>query len=167
MMGAGKSSVGRVLAQRLGVVFIDLDARIERLFGISIPDAFARGEPHFRALEREALRSLLAEPAFERRLVVVATGGGSVVDPENRALMDAAGTRVLVHVPPEELAARLGADEAAGRPLVADAEDPAQRLRDLWEQRREAYEDGAVVVDGCGTVESVAERVRAALDLAP
>lgn len=167
MMGAGKSAVGRRLAAMLDVAFVDLDARTERMFGTTIADAFARGEPYFRGLERTALQSLVAEPAFAGRTVIVATGGGLVVDPNNRACMDGVGTRVLLRVPPEQLAERLQGAEAARRPLVAEADDPVQRLRELWQARREAYEAGAAVVDGVGSVDVVAQRVRDALDLQP
>lgn len=167
MMGSGKSAVGRALAELLGVSFIDLDQRIERMFGLTIPEAFERGEPYFRGLERDALRSLLAEPALQQRTVVVATGGGAVVDPDNRVCMDRAGRRVLLHVPPEDLAARLVGEQASGRPLVADANDPLARLRALWVARKDAYEQGAVVVDARGGVQEVAAAVAAALDLSP
>ena len=167
MMGAGKTSVGREVAACLGVPFVDLDVRVERVFGVSISEVFAHSEDHFRALEREALRSLLAEPAFARNRVVVATGGGVVVDPHNRARMDAAGVRMLIHVPPEQLAARLVGAEARHRPLVADATDAVARLRELWETRRQAYEGGAIIIDGVGTIPVVAARVLQALDLTP
>lgn len=166
-MGSGKSAVGRALAVALGVSFIDLDARVERMFGVTVAEAFSHGEPHFRALESEALRSLLAEPAIGARTVVVATGGGSVVDAANRARMDEAGRRVLLRVAPETLAARLVGEEAKRRPLVASADDPAARLRELWETRRQAYETGAVAVDAEGSIAEVVERVCVALDLRP
>ena len=167
MMGSGKSAVGQALSAALGVAFIDLDARVERMFGVTIAEAFAVGEPHFRALEAEALRSLLAEPAFASRTVVVATGGGSVVDATNRARMDACGRRVLLRVAPETLAARLVGPEAQRRPLVASADDPEERLRELWETRREAYETGAVIIDADGSIDAVVERTLEALDLRP
>lgn len=167
MMGSGKSAVGRALAARWAVPFIDLDARIERMFGMSVAEAFARGEPYFRDLEQQALRTLLAEPAFAARRSVVATGGGAVVDAANRALIDAAGPRVLLHVPPEELARRLVGTEASVRPLVASAADPQLRLAQLWAQRRASYEAGAIVVDGVGAVSQVVDRVLVALDLPP
>jgi len=164
MMGSGKSSVGRRLASELGVAFVDLDARLERMFAMSIAEAFGQGEPYFRQLERAALTSLVGEPGFEGRTVVVATGGGVVLDTENRACMDAAGLRVLLRVPPPELAARLSAGQGA-RPLVADADDLLARLADLWAQRRAAYEDVPHQVDGVGSVEAVTLRVAVALDL--
>ncbi len=166
MMGSGKSSVGRWLASALDVPFVDLDTRLERMFGVTVPEAFANGEAEFRLLERAALHSLVQEPGFRGRTVVVATGGGVVVDPENRACMDAAGVRVLLRVPASELAARLTAgQQEEGRPLLADAVDPAERLAALWAQRRAAYEDVSHQVDGVGSVEKVAQRIAGALDL--
>ena len=164
MMGSGKSSVGRRLASGLSAPFIDLDVRIERMFGETIAEAFVCGESYFRRLERAALISLVREPGFEGRMVIVATGGGTVVDPLNRACMDAAGVRVLLRVPPPELAARV-ATRTAGRPLVAELDEPLPRLAALWAQRRAAYEDVPQQIDGVGSVETVAMRIAGALDL--
>lgn len=165
MMGSGKSSVGRQLAVELGVPFVDLDVRIERLSGTTIAEAFEQGEAHFRGLERLALRSLVQEPGFTGRTVIVATGGGAVLDARNRACMDAAGARVLLSVPLEELAARLAAKRSDGRPLLTDADDPLARLERLWAERRVAYEDVPHKIDGVGPARTVALRVAAALDL--
>ncbi len=166
MMGSGKSTVGRAIAGRLGVTFVDLDRRIECVFGVAVREAFAQGEAHFRTLEREALRSLLAEPAFERRRSVVATGGGAVLDPGNRAQMDAAGPRVLLRVPTSVLAVRLrGAAE--DRPLVAASNDLERDLEQLWTSRAPAYETAPVAVDGVGEVPVIVDRVISALDLGP
>lgn len=165
MMGSGKSSVGRELAAQLGAPFVDLDVRIERMFGKTIDDAFGTGESHFRQLERAALSSLVREPGFSGRTVIVATGGGAVVDPDNRACMDAVGSRVLLRVPAAELAARLAAVQGDARPLMADVDEPAAHLAALWEERRAAYEDAPYSIDGVGPVLTVAGRVAAALDL--
>lgn len=165
MMGSGKSSVGRQLASRLGVRFVDLDVRLERMFGETAAEAFSRGETYFRGLERVALASLLREPGFSGRTVIVATGGGVVVDPQNRACMDAAGVRVLLRVPPPELAARLAGAQDEGRPLLTDADDPVVYLAALWTQRRAAYEDVPHQVDGVGSPDTVAHRIAAALEL--
>lgn len=165
MMGSGKSSVGRQLALDLGAVFVDLDVRIERLSGTSIAEAFERGESYFRGLERVSLTSLVQEPGFSGRAVVVATGGGAVLDPRNRACMDAAGLRVLLSVPLEELVARLCAKQSEGRPLLTDADDPRARLERLWDDRRAAYEDVPHQIDGVGPPRTVALRIAARLDL--
>ncbi|MEM6292672.1 MAG: shikimate kinase [Myxococcota bacterium] len=171
MMGCGKSSVGRLAALRAGVSFIDLDLRIERMFGATIAALFEQGEAAFRAREQQALRSLVAEPSFRRRTVFVATGGGAVVDPANRQTMDAVGRRVFLQVPLPQLAARLRSGPArAARPLVAESSDDADlaaRLGAIWTARQSAYEDGALPIVATGSVEQVAERLLDALDLSP
>ena len=116
--------MGRLLAERLGATFVDLDTRIERLFGTSIAELFEQGEARFRRCERDALRSLLAEPGVGDRAIVVATGGGTVVDPRNMADMRAHGRTVHLEVPVATLAARLGRGHDTTRPLLGAA-DPA------------------------------------------
>ena len=97
MMGAGKSTIAPLLAAAWGVPWIDLDVRVARIFGASVAALFARGEAQFRRCEHLSLRLLLAEPGLRARTVVIATGGGVVLEPASRALMQAAGPgRVLV-----------------------------------------------------------------------
>jgi len=175
MMGCGKSTVGRLLASRRRVQFVDLDARVERLFGVAIADLIAGGEPAFRAAERAALVSLVAEPGFVASGAVVATGGGAVIDPENRTLMRGAGSVIHLEVDLEITIERLVADEAArpgSRPLLrAGGAEPGlaaaalrTRLQKLATNRAAAYADCDVVVCGVGEVVSVAERVDVAVD---
>jgi shikimate kinase len=164
LMGAGKTTVGSLLAQRWGVPFIDLDLRIVRVFGAAIPALFARGEAHFRRCERTALQLLLAEPGFAARTVVVATGGGVVIDPDNRAAMRKAGVVLFLDVPAVELGVRLASGPIAARPLLGN--DPAAvaaRLGELLAQRRSAYEEAHGVVDGSGPPQDVAHRLLTAL----
>lgn len=167
MMGCGKTTVGRVLADARGWPLVDLDARIERLFGVSIPELFAAGEERFRELERRALESLLAEPGITGRAVVVATGGGAVLDSSSRARMDAAGTRVFLDVGVDELVRRLRPAveaEHEARPLLeGDQASLRQRVAELLASRRSAYRGGALCVDGQGDPAVVAERVVVAL----
>lgn len=166
MMGAGKSSVGRELARRCEATFIDHDHRIERIFGAGVAQLFELGEDYFRACERAALVSLVAEPGFCMAGVVVATGGGIVTVPANLSTMAAAGQLVYLHADVETLCARLSApDERARRPLLHDVDDEAltQKLTALLEARDAAYRTGSVVVDAIGSVQEVATRVERAL----
>ncbi|HEY8368347.1 MAG TPA: shikimate kinase [Thermodesulfobacteriota bacterium] len=140
-MGAGKSAVGRSLARRLGRPFVDTDREVERRAGRTIPAIFAaEGEPAFRALEREAIAETAA-----RRGLVVATGGGAPVDPANLAALRASGFVVYLAARPETLLARVGAGE--GRPVLAGADDPAVRVRELLERREPAYRQADLIVE--------------------
>ena len=165
MMGAGKTSVGRLLAARRKAEFIDLDVRVERLFGSSITALFEQGESHFRACERAALWSLLREPGFAGAAVVVATGGGLVIDPANLDALEPIGVLVYLELAPAQLAARLSAPEQlATRPLLE--RDPAaleRRLTTLLRAREQAYRRASVVVDADAAPDEVAARVDRAL----
>lgn len=157
MMGSGKTTVGRCLAAREGAAFCDLDQRLERITGRAVAALFEQGEAGFRALERAALRSLVAEPGFDARACVVATGGGVVIDPDNRATMRRAGSIVYLDVPTEELVRRLGA-EAHARPLLRGG-DPRAVLAGIFEARRAAYTGDAIAIDGTGAPDVVAARI--------
>ncbi len=159
MMGSGKSCVGREVARLAAVPFCDLDRRIERMFGEPIATLFAAGEPVLRARERAALASLVDEPGFGGRPLVVATGGGTPIAPENRARMRSCGVVVLLTVPLPVLAERLQG-EASARPLLAGA-PLEQRLAELWAAREAAYTDGTIAIDGSGSVAEVASAVHA------
>src|SRR3954468_9827215 len=112
-MAAGKTTVARALAARLGWRADDIDELIEARERRPVADIFARnGEPYFRALERDILRLLLP-----LRHVVVATGGGTFMDPESRAAINMDGLSVWLDVPFEEIVARIPAD--GRRPLAA------------------------------------------------
>ena len=130
-MATGKTEVGRKLAALLGAPFVDTDALVESATGRRIADIFAKeGEPHFRALEREAV-----ERACDVEGAVVATGGGTLLDPENRRRLAAAGPVVCLTATPDELLRRVGG--GADRPLLAGG-DRGARIRELLAARAEA-----------------------------
>jgi shikimate kinase len=164
-MGAGKSTVGRALSQRLNWVFEDLDDRIERLEGRSVAAIFRNsGEAEFRRAEREALQSLLDElrGGVAR---VIALGGGAFTQPDNAALLSEAGAHtVFLDAPVEELWRRCceQASEAAERPLLSSLDG----FRELYENRHRAYENASLQIDTSGcTVDEIAANIAAALHL--
>lgn len=158
MMGSGKSSVGRILAQRLGEPFVDTDAEIEAEAGLAIPALFARdGESRFRALERAVLARVCGSGGQ-----VIATGGGAVLSPENREVLRRTGLVFWLKAPPAELYRRAVAQGIAGRPLLA-GEDPLARLTALAFDREEAYGAAAhhvLETEGLGPG-AVADRIMA------
>lgn len=136
-MGAGKSSVARALARRLGWRAIDIDELIEQRERQSVASIFARhGEPYFRAAERAVLLEQIPT-----RHVVVATGGGTFVDPTNRALIKGDGATVWLDAPLNRLIARIPPD--GRRPLAADRTE----FERLFLLRRAAYEDAECRID--------------------
>ena len=149
-MAAGKTTVARALADRLGWRSEDIDELIEARERRTVAEIFARsGEPYFRALERDILKLLLP-----LRHVVVATGGGTFMDPDNRAAINMDGVSVWLDVPLEELVARLPAD--GRRPLAADR---AQMER-LFAVRQVAYATAQFRIDARDArPETVAERI--------
>lgn len=160
MMGSGKSSAGRILATRLGWPFVDTDAEIEAEAGLTIPALFARdGEAGFRARERAVVARVSGGD-----LQVVATGGGAVLAPENRAALREGGLVFWLKAPPAELYRRALEQGIDGRPLLA-GEDPLGRLAALSASREEAYRAAAhhvVETDEIGP-EAVADRILALL----
>jgi shikimate kinase len=149
-MGAGKTSVGRSLARRLDWRFIDVDEQIEERERQTVSDIFVRhGEPYFRGVERAVLVNQVP-----LRHAVVATGGGTFVDPQNRAMMKADGLAVWLDVPLEDVIARIPQD--GRRPLAADRAN----LERLFHSRRAAYEEAHLCIPaGRAPIESVVDQL--------
>lgn len=149
-MAAGKTTVARALARRIGWRAEDIDELIEARERRPVRDIFARsGEPYFRGVEREILQLLLP-----LRHVVVATGGGTFVDPENRAAMMRDGLTVWLDVPFEAVLARTPAD--GRRPLAADRAQMAQ----LFAARQTAYALADLHIEaGLSPADEIAERI--------
>jgi shikimate kinase len=139
-MGSGKTTVGRRLAQRLGLSFIDLDQEIEKRECRLIRDIFAQyGEAFFRRLESDVLRSICSNPTS----AVVATGGGIIINPENRLLMRSSGLIVNFQVDYASVAQRLAKDQS--RPLLKNKDENA--ITALMTERMAAYADADMVID--------------------
>ena len=153
MMGSGKTSTGRPLAERLGYGFVDADAVIEQAAGCSIPDIFDRdGEAGFRSLESQVLSAI-----SQRHSLVVATGGGVVTQPENWGLLHS-GIVIWLDVVPDQLLQRLNADSTV-RPLL-QTNDPEAALNALLNERRPLYaEADLTVVINDETPEAVADGI--------
>lgn len=129
-MGAGKSTVGKILADRLGAEFVDVDERIEKAAGSSIREIFASlGESAFRGMEKEAIRDAVSVSGR-----VVAAGGGAFLDEGNRRALAAYGPVFFLDVSCESVLERLSGDRS--RPLLPGE---ANKMRDLMEKRRPAY----------------------------
>lgn len=142
LMGAGKTTVGRHLARKLGRPFLDSDHEIVERTGVPIPTIFEiEGEEGFRRREVQTIAELTAQPG-----IVLATGGGAVIKPENRRQLRDTGWVVYLDVPPELLYERAGQDR--NRPLLNVA-DPLARLRELYAVRAPLYREAAhFVVNG-------------------
>lgn len=152
-MGTGKTTIGQIIAGRLGWPFVDTDQVIEERQGKTIHTIFAeQGEPFFRRLESD-----LCVELADWQQTVIATGGGTVVNPENRAALQRAGLVVCLDAPAEAIAARLAG--VTDRPMLA-GNDPVARIRDLLTLRTAAYGAIPCHVDTAGrTPEAIADEV--------
>jgi shikimate kinase len=149
-MAAGKTTLARALARHLDWQAADIDELIEQRERATVAEIFARkGEPYFRAIERQVLMEQLTA-----RHLVVATGGGTFVDVQNRAAINASGASVWLDVPLERLIDRVPAD--GRRPLAADRPG----FERLYYQRRAAYEQAHLRLDaGRASVDALVEQL--------
>jgi shikimate kinase len=156
-MGSGKTTVGRVLAYRLGYEFVDTDALIEAEHG-PIPQIFAEfGEGRFRQLERDAARALA-----DREGLVVSTGGRMMVDPANAETLGATGDVVALTATVDTIVERVGGDAAAAtRPMLA-GHDVRERITQLLAERAPAYARFVQIATDGRTLDEVADAVLAA-----
>jgi shikimate kinase len=152
-MATGKSSVGKRLAVITGFDFLDMDAAIEAEEGLSIPQIFAaRGEAAFRALE-----SRMVERVAERSRCVVATGGGTIVNPRNLEMLKRCGILINLTADIETILARAGTGD--DRPMLKEG-DRRERIRSLLQQRAGAYAQADITVDTSSlTIEEVARQI--------
>jgi shikimate kinase len=157
MMGVGKSTVGRKLAESLGADFVDSDEEIERAAGLSIPEIFERhGEPEFRRGERRVIERLLNGPP-----IVLATGGGAYMDPETRALLKDKATTVWLRADLDLIWKRVNRRDT--RPLLK-RENPKQVLADLLAVRSPVYAEADIAVDsGDGPATDAVRAIRDAM----
>ena len=158
MMGAGKTTVGRALAQRFGWPYLDSDEEVRRRTGRTVPQLFAeRGEAAFRAEETAAL----AAACTSTHPVVVSVAGGAVLDPQNRQLVTSSGLVVWLRASLATLTSRVG--DGRTRPLLGD--DPAAALARLYPERARLYEELAALVVDVDDVptDRVVDRVAAAV----
>jgi shikimate kinase len=140
MMGAGKSSIGRRLAQRLGLGFVDADAEIEAAAGMTIAEIFVSyGEPYFRSGEQRVITRLL-----ESGPQVLATGGGAFMNGDTRASIRAKGISVWLKAEFDVLMKRVKRRATADRPMLQG--DPAKRIRHLMTERYPVYAEADVTV---------------------
>ena len=158
LMGAGKSAIGKRLAARLGLPFVDADDEIERAAGCTIAEFFERrGEAEFRAGERRVISRLLAGP-----LHVLSTGGGAYMDPETRVLMRERALTVWLRADLEVLFERV--KRRGHRPLLSKG-DPKEILAGLMAQRYPVYAEADLIVESTAqpadiTTEQVIEALR-------
>lgn len=142
-MGTGKTSTGRMLAARLGAAFIDMDQRIEEEMGMSIPAIFEKkGESFFRSREKQLVKRLSA-----RRNAVISTGGGTVKDPENVAMLHRDGVIICLSASIDAVLERTG--RRGQRPVLdrADQGDRREAVEKLMDEREALYKQADFTVD--------------------
>ena len=162
MPGSGKSTIGRQLAHRAGVPFIDLDHRLEQTIGTSIRSYFeAEGEARFRDLEAQVLADVAQEPGG----MVLSTGGGAVLRPENREALRQFGNVLYLRASPEEIYRRVKHDRT--RPLL-QVGNPMEKLRELYAVRDPLYRETAhyVIETGRPSVNTLVNMIMMQLEMA-
>ena len=133
-MGTGKTTLGQLLAERIGYKFVDTDAQIENQFGQSIAELFrTEGEAAFRKLESELVKELAQQEGL-----VIATGGGLVLNPKNVALLSKTGQIICLTASPEKILARVSKQQDI-RPLLQE-KDPQAKIIELLQQRATIYQ---------------------------
>lgn len=163
--GAGKSTVARVLAERLGARVLSTDRLVEERLGTSIASyVAARGWSAFRAVEREVVADLARRVTPEGG-AVIDTGGGAPVDPANAAALGALGPVVYLHAPAATLAARIGDDPS--RPALGRGRSPADEMAQVLREREPIYRAlaGLVVDVSARSVSAVVDAIVAGLGL--
>lgn len=161
LMGAGKTTVGRALAKKLNKKFIDSDHEIEARTGASIPLIFEiEGEAGFRQRESEVIRELTSQPD-----IVLATGGGAILRPENRECLKTRGTVIYLRASVNSILQRTSHDK--NRPLLQTA-DPRARLEQLYSEREPLYLEVAnfVIETGRPNVQSLVQTIVSQLEIA-
>ncbi len=148
-MGTGKTAVGEQLAKKLGCPFLDTDVMVEETTGKSIPEIFEKqGEPAFRELEKKMLKK-----ALEREPIVISTGGGAVMDADNRALMKEKGFIVALSASPEVILERVS--QVDNRPVLKMAnkegkknqQEKLDKIKNLLSKRSPFYREADRIVD--------------------
>ncbi len=165
-MGAGKTSVGKALARRLGWSFLDLDDLIEAQEKAAVRDIFtSAGEPAFRRIENAVLNRLLLE-SDDHLDTVIALGGGAFAQPGNREVLQRhEATTILLHAPVDELKRRCQTDDNL-RPLAQNLSGDPSRFEELFANRRPAYDLAKLKVETSGkTIEEVAGEIEQLLKL--
>lgn len=154
LMGAGKSSVGRILAGKLGLPFVDSDDEVEKAAGCSIEDIFSiYGEAAFRDVEERVIQRLLEGPAK-----VVSSGGGAYMNERTRARIAEAALSVWLRADLNVLEKRTRR-RTAGRPLLKDV-DPRDKLQQLIKERYPVYEQADIIIDSVDeTPERTADKI--------
>lgn len=152
-MGSGKTVIGRVLARKLGTAFIDTDQLIEKEAGIPVREIFATfGEPHFREIEREVIKKISKESG-----IVIAVGGGSIVNPANMTDLKKHGIIVILKAAPETILSRV--DGNSDRPLL-QVDDKLGKIKEMLAGRAPFYEQADIAVNtDVKTPEQVADEI--------